>query len=242
MDSGFFFHLVIFFGGFTQGFTGFGSALVMLPLLTMLTGVKTVVPLVILLGIVINFILFFQVRRHLQWRRVRFLLLACVPGIFCGVFILNTMATGFLELVIGSVLVAFPLWLMVRRAPSRELPAWWAWPVGFLSGVLGGSVSAGGPPVIIYTALQPWGKFPIKSTLVGFFLATSMAAGVVQAGSGLMTVEVLTLFASGIPALVAGVTAGSCLFGRIDSDAYRKNLNVLLILLGVVMVVKAALG
>lgn len=238
MYSNPFFHLVLLLGGFTQGFTGFGSALVILPLLTMLTGVKTVVPLVILLGCVINFILLFQVRRHLQWRRVRVLLLACIPGIFCGVFILKTMATGFLELVIGLVLIVFPVWLMLKGAPSRELPVGWAWTAGFLSGILGGSVGAGGPPVIIYTALQPWGKFPIKSTLVGFFLVTSVTAGVVQAGGGLMTGEVLTLFASGLPALVTGVMAGSYLFGRIDSDAYRKTLNVLLILLGVMMVIK----
>ena len=29
-----YFHLIILFAGFTQGFTGFGSALVMVPLLT----------------------------------------------------------------------------------------------------------------------------------------------------------------------------------------------------------------
>lgn len=178
-----FFHVIILLAGFTQGFTGFGSALVLLPLLTLLIDVKTVVPLVILLGGCINLILFFQVRRHLQWRRVHTLLLACVPGIFCGVYILKTMSTGFLELIIGLVLIVFPAWLMIRGVPSREVPAWWAWPAGFLSGVLGGSVSAGGPPVIIYTALQPWGKLPIKSTLVGFFLVTSIAAGTVQAGA-----------------------------------------------------------
>jgi len=137
------------------------------------------------------------------------------------------------------VLIAFPVWLMFRGVPSRELPTGWAWIAGFLSGVLGGSVGAGGPPVIIYTALQPWGKFPIKSTLVGFFLATSIAAGVVQAGLGLMTGEVLVLFASGLPALVTGVMTGSYLFGRINSDGYRKVLNILLMLLGVVMVIKS---
>ena len=237
-----YFHLIILTAGFTQGFTGFGSALVMLPLLTLLIGVKTVVPMVILLGICINLILFFQVHRHLQWRRVRDLLAACIPGIFCGVYILKTLSTGILELAIGVVLLIFPAWLMYRGVPEREIKAWWAWPAGFLSGVLGGSVSAGGPPVIIYTALQPWGKLPIKSTLVGFFLVTSAATGAVQAGGGLMTREVLILFAAGLPALVTGVLAGSYLFARADSGAYRKVLNVLLILLGMVMVVKAVIS
>jgi uncharacterized membrane protein YfcA len=237
-----YFHLIILLAGFTQGFTGFGSALIMLPLLTLMTGVKTVVPLVILLGGCVNVILFFQVRRHVQWKRIHVLLMACVPGIFCGVYILKTMPTGFLELVIGLVLVVFPAWVISRGAPVREVPSWWAWPAGFLSGVLGGSISTGGPPVIIYTALQPWGKLAIKSTLVGFFLFTSAAAGVVQAAGGLMTRDVLVLFAAGLPALITGVLGGSYLFGKVDSSAYRKMLSILLILLGVVMLGRAGFG
>lgn len=239
MTFNIYFHLIILIAGFTQGFTGFGSALVMLPLLTLLIGVKTVVPMVILLGLCINVILLFRVHRYLEWERVRILLMASVPGIFCGVYILKAMSTGFLELAIGMVLIVFPGYLMSRGVPELEISPVWAWPAGFLSGVLGGSVSAGGPPVIIYTAMQPWGKLPIKSTLVGFFLVTSMATSVVQAAGGLMTGEVLALFAAGLPALVTGVLAGSYLFDRIDSGAYRKVLNVLLILLGVLMLVKA---
>ena len=237
-----YFHLIIFVAGFTQGFTGFGSTLILLPLLTMLTGVKTVVPLVVLQGVCINIILLFKIHRHFEWKKVRILLMASAPGILCGVYILKTMSTGFLELVIGLVLIFFPAYLMWKGVPEREIAAGWAWPVGFLSGVLGGSISANGPPVIIYTALQPWGKLPIKSTLVGFFLVTSLATGAVQAAGGLMTGEVLVLFAAGLPALVTGVLAGSYLFDKIESDAYKKVLNVLLVLLGIFMLVKTVIG
>lgn len=236
------FHLIIFIAGFTQGFTGFGSALIMLPILTILSGVKTVVPLVILLGLCINVILLPQVFRHVYWKRIITLLTANVPGILVGVYILKTMSTGFLELVIGVLLVAFPSYLMSRGVPQQEVASGWVWPVGFLSGVLGGSVGAGGPPVIIYTAMQPWSKHVIKSTLVGFFLLTSIVASVAQAAGGLVTREVLALFISGLPALVTGVLAGSYLFGKVDSGAYRKVLNVLLILLGVFMLIKAVSG
>lgn len=238
MADNLFFHMIILLAGFTQGFTGFGSALIMLPLLTLMVDVKTVVPLVILLGGCINVILYFQVRRNIQWRRIRILVLSCLPGIICGVYILKTMSTSFLEMVIGVVLITFPAWLMTRGLPEKEVAAGWAWPVGFLSGLLGGSVSAGGPPVIIYTALQPWGKLPIKSTLVGFFLFTSAAAGLMQAAGGLMTRDVIYLFTAGLPALLSGVLAGTYLFQKSDSTVYRKVLYFLLIALGVVMLVK----
>ena len=73
-------------------------------------------------------------------------------------------------------------------------------------------------------------------------MLTSIVASVAQAAGGLVTREVLSLFASGLSALVMVVFAGSYLFGRVDSGAYRKALNVLLILLGVLMLGKALSG
>jgi uncharacterized membrane protein YfcA len=237
-----YFHLIIFVAGFTQGFTGFGSALIMLPLLTLLMGVKTVVPLVILLGLCINLILLMQVYREINWERIFVLLAGNVPGILCGVYILKVMSTSFLEVIIGVLLITFPPYLMLKSIPEREVARKWALPVGFLSGVLSGSVGAGGPPVIIYTAMQPWSKLAIKSTLVGFFLLTSVVASLAQAVGGLMTGKVLTLFAWSMPALFTGVLTGSWLFDRVDSGVYKKVLNVLLMLLGVLMLLKAVIG
>jgi uncharacterized membrane protein YfcA len=242
MTSNIYFHFIILLAGFTQGFTGFGSALIMLPLLTLLMSVKTVVPLVILLGLCINLILLSQVHRYIDWKRIIALLTTNVPGVFCGVYILKMMSTGFLELIIGILLITFPAYLMTKGVPEREIATAWVWPVGFISGVLGGSVGVGGPPIIIYTSMQPWGKHTIKSTLVGFFLLTSVVASGAQAVGGLMTREVLSLFAAGLPALVAGVLAGSYLYNRVDSSAYRKVVNVLLILLGVFMLGKVIMN
>ena len=239
MTTDLYLHLIIFTAGFTQGFTGFGSALVMLPMLTLILDVKTVVPLVILLGICINVILSLRVGRYIMWKRIRVLFIASIPGICCGVSILRAASANILQMIIGLVLIVFPAYLMFKGIPDRDLAPGWSWPVGFLSGVLSGSISAGGPPVIVYTAMQPWGKIPIKSTLVGFFLLTSLAAGAVQAGNGLMTARVLHLLAAGLPAVVTGVLAGSWLFEKVNSERYRNALYFLLILLGVLMLVKA---
>jgi len=234
-----FLQVVVFTAGLTQGFTGFGSALVMLPLLSLILEVKTVVPLVTLLGIFINALLFLKLGPYASWTRIRTLFFASLPGVFCGVYVLTTSSARFLQVVIGVVLILFPSFLMAREIPEREINAGWSWPVGFLSGLLSGSISAGGPPVIIYAAMQPWSKISVKSTLVGFFLLTSVTAAAVQAGGGFVTVRVLLYFGAGLPALVTGVLTGSWLFERVDSEAYRKVLYVLLIILGIIMTVKS---
>jgi uncharacterized membrane protein YfcA len=47
---------------------------------------------------------------------------------------------------------------------------------------------------------------------------------------------------AGLPALTAGVFTGSYLFGKVNSEAYRRALCVLLITLGLVMMVKSVIG
>lgn len=236
------FQLVILLAGFTQGFTGFGSVLVALPLLSMFVHIRTVVPLVCLFALVINLIIIVQIHQHIQFKKVRILLIAAVPGIVIGVYILKTVPAQFLESVIGIVLIGFGFQRFHAEAPERGPGDHWAWLFGFLSGLLGGSIGANGPPVIIYTSLQPWGKYPVKSTLVAYFLVTSILISSAQAVNHLITERVLGLFVRGVPVLVAGVIAGSWLFGRVDSRSYRKVLFILLVLLGCLMVGKAVYG
>lgn len=233
------FQIVVLSAGFTQGFTGFGSVLVALPLLNLFLDIRTVVPLVCLFSLIINLIIIIQIRRHIQFKKVFILFIAAVPGIFFGVYILKTVPAQFLELVLGLVLIGFGLQRLYAGSPERELSDSWGWLFGFLSGLLGGSIGAGGPPVIIYTSLQPWEKYLVKSTLAAYFLVTSIVISSAQAVSHLITGRVLGLFFRGVPALVLGVLAGSVLFGKVDSGSYRKVLLVILILLGCLMVGKA---
>ncbi len=234
------FNLIILLAGFTQGFTGFGSVLIALPLLTLFLDVRVVVPLVTLFSLCINIVLFFQVHKHLKFGRVRVLLAASVPGIFCGVYILKNFPTIYLETLIGALLVTFPLYLIRAKEPVRESARGWPWLFGFLSGLLGGSIAASGPPVIIYTSLQPWDKHQVKSTFVGYFLFSSVAVVAVQGANRLITEEVTSYFLAGYPALIVSVLAGSLLFERVDSRSYRKVLTGMLILLGCVMLARVA--
>ncbi len=236
------FQLIVLLAGFTQGFTGFGSVMVALPLLTLFLDVRTVIPLVCLLALVINVVLLIQIHEHILWAKVRVLLVAAIPGVAFGVYILKTVPAQFLEMTIGLVIIGFGLQRHFARAPELEVADHWGWVFGFLSGVLGGSIAANGPPVILYTSLQPWGKYPAKSTLTAYFLASTVVISSTHGLNGLITARVLDLFIQGVPILVTGVLTGSWLFGRVGSGSYRKVLLLFLILLGCLMLGKAVSG
>jgi len=223
--------LVTFLAGFTQGLSGFGSLLLALPLLTFFMDIKTVIPLLALHALAITAILLIQLREHLDWGKINPLLLGSVPGVFLGVYLLKTLDTRIIQFVLGLTLVVYPL-ITMKQEIFKTMKAGWAYAFGFFAGCLGGTLSASGPPVIIYTALQPWGKDLIKATLQGFFAVSGLLVVAVQTANGLMTTSVLKLFLISLPALFIGTYAGSFFYGKISDRTYRKIMLILLGLLG----------
>lgn len=234
--------LIALLAGFTQGLAGFGSVLVALPLLALFLNFKTAVPLVSTWGMTINLILLIQLRPHLSLNRILPLAVATLPGIPLGVYALKNMSVWVLEMSLGILLVVFSSYFVWSGGTTRRLSRMWAYAAGFVSGFLGGSLAASGPPVIVYTALQPWPKDEMKSTLTGFFFLSGLVIIAAQALSGLITTEVLTGSLLSIPFVILGVVCGSACYQKLATARYRQVVVGLLTLLGLLTVLKALGG
>lgn len=224
--------LITFLAGFTQGLSGFGSILLALPLLTIMLDIKTVVPLAALDAFLATIILLFELRRHLDWKKILPLVAGSLPGIPIGVFFLKYMNTDAIQLTMGIMLLVYAFFGLLFRPVVWEMKAAGASLAGFGAGCLGGALGASGPPVIVYTSLQPWTKDVIKATLQGFLAASGMVVILLHALSGLTTMPVLRYFLVSMPALVVGTILGSFFYGRIDEKAYRRIILIVLALLG----------
>jgi hypothetical protein len=234
--------VVTFLAGFIQGLSGFGSVLLSLPLLILFLDVRTSIPLVALVGLALTILLLIQLREHLEWKKVYPLLGGTLFGVPVGVFLLKHLDTNWIQLVLGTVLVGYALYGLVFRLSLQGIRARWAYLYGFLAGCLGGALSASGPPVIIYTSLQPWSKDQIKVTLQGYFLVSGFIVVLFQAASGLTTWAVMKLFILSLPAVIIGTLVGSHFYGMIREEGYRKILLILLGCLGTFTVYRALCG
>ena len=165
---------VALLAGFIQGLSGFGSVLVALPILVLFLDFDLAVPLASIWGMTINTILLLQLRAHLRLKNILPLTLAAIPGIPLGVYILVNANTRLLEMLLGVLLLIFSLYFIWSGGKTRKLSSRWLYPAGFCSGFLGGSLAMSGPPVIVYTALQPWDKDEMKSTLTGYFFLSGL--------------------------------------------------------------------
>ncbi len=159
-----------------------------------------------------------------------------------GVFLLTHLDTNLIQIVIGAVLVGYALYGLTFRISFKGIRERWAYLFGFLAGCFGGAVSASGPPVIIYTSLQPWSKDQIKVTLQGYFLVSGVIVVFFQAVNGLTTWTVMKLFVLSLPAVVVGTLVGSHFYGMVREEGYRRIILIFLGCLGVFTVYRALMG
>ncbi len=238
MDTIIFLSIIAFLAGFIQGLTGFGSVLLSLPLLVLFLDIKTAIPVTALLGAVLSLSLLIQLRHHVDWGKIYPLCLGAIAGAPVGVWLLNRIDPQWIHWVIGAVLIIHALYSLLFHPTVHVMNTGWAYLSGFMSGCLGGAISASGPPVIVYTSIQPWSKDQIKVTLQGFFVISGIVIVAFQAIGGLVTGTVLGYFFVSLPLLFIGTWAGSLLYGRLKEESYRQALLLLMAALGLFMILK----
>lgn len=229
--------LIFFLAGFTQGASGFGSSLVAMPLLTLLISVKLAVPLCILNGLLITGFLSFRLKEHLDWLKILPLSLAALPGVVVGAIALKKANPEVMKIALGLLIIAYCLLRFLWNRPSgSKIHDYWGWFAGFASGVITAAISAGGPPVVIYTTMTGWRKDVVQSTLSGFFLLSGVAVAVSHVVSGITSAEVLRLVMLSAPFVLAGVFAGSAWYDRINTKMYLRLIFGLLMASGVLLI------
>jgi uncharacterized membrane protein YfcA len=231
--------LVAFFAGVTHGLLGFGSVLLSLPLLAIFLEIKMVIPLVALLGLVITIVLLQQLWKRLEWKAVYPLLLSALPGVPVGVFFLKRLDKTTIQLILGIILISYALYSLLFRSDHKGINGRLAYLFGFLAGCLGGAFSAPGPPMIVYTSLQPWNKDKIKMTLQVFGFFSGVAIVISHALSGLTSLAVLRFFIVALPLLITGTYVGSFFYGKVHEQGYRRIMLILVALLGGFMMYRA---
>ena len=231
--------LVALIAGLIQGFSGFGSVLFSLPVLALFLDIKIAIPLMSLSGVVLTVYLLFSLWNHLEWRKILPLLVGTVFGVPVGVLLLKHLKASYLLITLGVMLMAYSFYGLVMKPYRKAMKKYWAYLFGFLAGCLGGAFSASGPPVIVYTSLQPWNKDQIKVTLQGYFFASGIIVIFFQAFSGLMTDMVLKYFLISLAPLMIGTYVGHFFYGRIQEETYRTFMLILLGLLGAFTLWKA---
>lgn len=228
--------LIFFMAGFIQGLSGFGSALLAMPLLTIFIDVRIAVPLCILNSFLITSYLSFKLKDYMEIKKILPLIVGSLPGIYLGIVFLKSMDPDLIKILLGLMIVSYCFYTLAFRPIPRKVHRAWAYIAGFGSGFIGSAFSAGGPPTIIYTTLTGWSKNHIKATLTGFFLIGNIIIIAGHAASGLTNTLVLKYMLVSAGFVLLGVFLGSRLYDKTDTRVYLKVILITLMALGIMMI------
>lgn len=222
----------MFVAAFTQAVTGFGSALVGMPLLAQVVGVTLGAPLLALVSLPMNLILLVSQRRGFDVRAVWRIALASLLAIPLGIAAPGVVSERAIVIGLGVILVAYGLYaLLAPRLPTLAGKGW-AYLFGFFSGLLAGAYNVGGPPLVIYAACREWEADEFRSNLQGLFFLMNIVVVLGHTWNGTLNQVVLDYLPVALVALLAGIGAGLALDRYIPEKMFHKLVLVMLIVLG----------
>jgi hypothetical protein len=224
---------ILLVSGFIQGLVGFGSALVAVPLLSIFMGPKVVVPLTLVHGLFMNMYLSVRNRRHIQKNRVLPLFLWGVIGIPFGAAVLIILPPEGLKILIGIVISVFSLLLLAGFSYRFKREKKVLVPVGLISGLLNGSVSMSGPPIILFLSNQKVSKSHFRANTVTYFFLLNIITFAVFFITGVLDGEILVLSLFLLPPIPVGIFAGEYFSHKVTEDWFRKIALVLVAAAGV---------
>lgn len=230
------FALTMALASFVQSLTGFGQALVAMPLLVLVLPLRVAAPLVAIYGVVLNIYVFWRYGGSFGVKEVWRPLVASLPAVPLGVWALRLVGQRLVLAALGGLLIAYSLYaLLAPRMPRLRQPVW-GFLAGALSGLLGGAYNTSGPPLVVYGDLRGWERPEFKANLQGLFFVGNTLALLSHALAGNVTWEVGQRLLVSLPFAALGLWSGTWMDRYLNPQVFHRIVLVLLLAMGIRLV------
>jgi uncharacterized protein len=231
---------IAFLGSLVYGITGFGAALVTIPLATHFA------PLPFALAVFALMDLVNALRVGLQHPAdaIKGELLRMVPlvlaGTVIGVTALVNLPRAGAMLALGTFVVLYAVYSLLRRPGGAIVGTHWAYVAGFIGGVTSTLFGAGGPPYAIYLSHRPLGKEQFRATLtLTTVFSISLRVAAFALTGLLLKREVLLAAVAVLPAAFIAINIASRLFRRVSHELLLRLVTLLLLATGGSLIARA---
>lgn len=221
----------------SQALSGFGSIIIAVALGSHLYPIKTLLPILVPLDVIINGYL---VVRHRASVDTPFLFKKIFPpvggGFIVGVIMFSILESSLLKGIFGVFVVVISvreLLLVARQTETRPISGPGRAAYLALGGVIQGVFASGGPPVVYAVGRSITDKTIFRSTLAALWLSVNSALLVTYGLTDRLTPETLKQSGLLLPMLVAGIVLGELLHRYIDEKHFRIVIFSVLIVAGI---------
>lgn len=229
--------LVVMLSGYlVLGITGFGSALVIVPLLARQWPLAEVVALAILLDIPASMLHGGLNLRQVRWRELLRLLPGLVAGTLLGLWLLGQLDKRWLLLVLGALVVFVGVRSLLPRAQPRPVAVGWVHPVGALVGLVEVMFATAGPVVVAWLHRRLDDVAALRATVpVVMVLAGAIAVAVLGSSGQIDMVKLWPRWLMALPVAGAGVYLGNRVATRIPLPWMKRLMAGLLTVSGLAL-------
>jgi uncharacterized protein len=226
---------------FIRGITGFGSALISVPLLALSHPLQFAVPLVLALDFTASLVLGGTNWQKANWAEIKILLPSGIIGACIGAYALLTLPTTPVLLTLGAFTMFFGFRNIFGLQPVGQLSRKWAIPAGLAGGSAGALFGTGSPPYIMYLTRRLLDKGEVRATFSwliaidgGFRLGLFLIAGL------LFESKLQIAYVLGLAPMAIGLYVGNKVHLDMTSEGMLKVVGALLVLSGLMLFLKVA--
>lgn len=208
--------------GLARGFSGFGAALIFVPLASSVIGPKVAAPLLLVVDGVMAGGFVPGAWRLADKTNVFVMALGALVGVPLGTYALAHLDPLTIRWSIIAVVVALLLLLMSGWRYHGRPRAYFTVAVGTISGIFSGAAQVGGPPVVAYWLGGAISGNTVRANIILYFAVSSAITAASYLWGGLITVPIVAMAAVAAPAYGAGLWLGAHIFGIASEQTFRR--------------------
>lgn len=210
-----------FIAGLARGFSGFGAALILIPIGGSILGPKIISPVLLVIDTIAAAGMLPAAWRAANRREVFTMASGALIGVPLGTAALalaDPLILRWAITVVSVVLLALLIsgW-RYHGQPRAPLTAG----VGGIAGIFSGAAQLGGPPVVAYWLSGASDVLVVRSNIMLYFAISSALTAISYLAGGLFVEQVFALTLVILPLYAGGLYVGSRLFGFARPSTFR---------------------
>lgn len=213
--------VIAFVSGTARGFSGFGSALIFMPLASSIAAPKLVAALLLVIDFVAALPLLPNAWKQADRKATAVMAFGALIGVPVGTYFLTRLDPVTTRWIIsGFVAALLALLLSGWRYRGKEHVSV-SIGIGSLAGFCSGLAQTGGPPIVGYWLGRPIPSAIARANILLFFGASDFFSAIAYAAGGLINADAVKFALVVGPIYAVGVGVGASLFGRASEAAFR---------------------
>jgi uncharacterized membrane protein YfcA len=204
-----------------RGFSGFGSALIFMPLASSMASPRLVAALLLIIDFVAAAPLVPNAWKHADRKATAVIVAGALIGVPIGTYFLSRLDPVTTRWIISAFVFALLILLLSGwRYRGKDHPAI-SIGIGALSGFCSGLAQTGGPPIVGYWLGRPIASTIARANILPFFAASDFFSVVSYFFTELITADAIRFSLLIGPVYGIGVLIGASLFGRASETLFR---------------------